>query len=174
MNAKFIRHLTLNTGHSRDSPREEVGEDIIDTCRDLIVGCLASHLYEPIPAARDPDCVLVATREGRCLVATVSALFVADHGELAGELRRIPLVTIGVAESARCGATLWRALHAGREPGLQTDRNHPPQAPWCAARLEPSISYQLFAGAAHWLGDFERCLAWAWIDYLGENNAHPR
>ena len=163
---KFIRHLTLNTGHSRDSLREEVGEeDIIATCHELIVDCLASKLYEPIPAVRNPDCVLNASREGKCLVATVSALYTGERGENAGELQRIPLCTIGVAESARSGTTLWRALHAGRAD-LATTRDQVPAAPWCAARLEPAISYQLFHSAAHWLGDFERCLAWAWLDYL--------
>lgn len=162
---KYIRHLTLNTGHSRDSLREEVGEDVIEACRDLIADCLVSRLYEPIPAVQ-PDCVLNATREGKCLIATVSGLFAGDRGEYAGELQRIPLVTVGVAESARCGATLWRALHAGREPELQTQRDNPPPAPWCAARLEPGLNFQLFAPAAHWLGDFERCLAWGWLDYL--------
>jgi len=37
-----------------------------------------------------------------------------------------------------------------------------PQAPWCAARLETGLA--LYPGAAVWLGDYERLVAWAWIE----------
>lgn len=39
-----------------------------------------------------------------------------------------------------------------------------PGEPWCAVRLEPGIA--LYPETAHWLGDFERCLAWAWLERL--------
>jgi hypothetical protein len=37
-----------------------------------------------------------------------------------------------------------------------------PQTPWCAAKLMPGLS--AYPAAAMWLGDMERCVAWAWIE----------
>lgn len=36
-----------------------------------------------------------------------------------------------------------------------------PDAPWCAVVLHPSLS--AYRGDVEWMGDFERCIAWAWI-----------
>ena len=38
----------------------------------------------------------------------------------------------------------------------------PPSAPWLAVVLLPGIATD--TDAAHWLGDFERCLAWLIIE----------
>lgn len=60
------------------------------------------------------------------------------------------LVRIGVANHSRCGAALWRRLGAeGAVPG----------EPWCAVQLLDGLDQN----ASRWLGDFERCLAWAWL-----------
>ena len=34
-------------------------------------------------------------------------------------------------------------------------------APWLAVITHPTLAAHL--GATEWLGDFERCVAWAWI-----------
>ena len=37
-----------------------------------------------------------------------------------------------------------------------------PEPPWCAVEIHPALA--LYPAAAEWLGDFERCVAWAWVD----------
>jgi hypothetical protein len=79
----------------------------------------------------------------------------------------MPVITIGIAAKSRCSAKLWQMLHNHAMPGIpvKTDINAPPSAPWCAARIEGGLAH--YPGAAAWLGDFERCLAWAWIEGAG-------
>ena len=70
----------------------------------------------------------------------------------------IPLVTFGVAQRSRHSEPLWAMLLANFEhaKGLQQ-----PATPWCAVIVHPSI--MMHADAIGWLGDFKRCVAWAWI-----------
>ena len=42
-----------------------------------------------------------------------------------------------------------------------TDQHRSPEPPWVAAALEPSATH--YRDAMAWLGDFERCLGWAWL-----------
>lgn len=103
-------------------------------------------------AGRDPvpgfaDYHLRATAEGRCLFGSVWR----DD---------VPLVGVGVALHSRCGAVVWRELHRTDEP-LETDPQRQPPTPWCAARLELSLVFA--PEVVHWLGDYERCLAWAFL-----------
>lgn len=87
---------------------------------------------------------------GRCFVATVYGA--AD----------IPIVTIGIATHSRCGAETWRALHkSATATVVATSIDRCPPEPWCAARLEIGAAYH--AAAMEWLGDFERCMAWAFV-----------
>jgi len=48
------------------------------------------------------------------------------------------------------GACLWRK---GEYQG--------PPVPWCAVSVHTPVG--AFPEALDWLGDFERCIAWAWI-----------
>lgn len=153
----YLHHVTLSTGHLRRSPRAEVAGEVVATLRAMLGEALAAPgAAVAMPEHVQPRCTLSATAEGRCLVATVWA---PPEGEL-----RVPLATIGVAGHGRCGARLWESLHAHAAPGLTlATRGQPaPAAPWCGARLEPGIA--LHPQAASWLGDLERCLAWAWLE----------
>jgi hypothetical protein len=73
----------------------------------------------------------------------------------------VPLVTIAVAAKSKVSARLWSELQRPI-PGSSPAAGDPPRAPWVAARLYPTLA--LDPDAAVWLGDFERCLAWAWIE----------
>lgn len=145
----FIRHITLTTGDSRDSYRSEIGPDIIARFEPIML-----HLEHgrngttPVPGI---DGYSIGGRtSGGCLVATVWA-----NGPPA-EI----VCTIGIALHSRCGATLWKALHRWGEAPVRTDPTQCPPEPWCAAALYTGIVRHV--DAADWLGDFERCLAWAW------------
>jgi hypothetical protein len=145
----FIRHVTLTTGHTRESLPGEVSEDAIATCRGLIEALIAEPT-RTVPIPSPPGYSLGGRTTGKCLVATVWA---------GGQ--SVLIATIGVAGHSRCGATLWRELPPlGRDPG----RNRPgalPSGAGVAAALDAGIAR--YSNAAHWLGNFERCLAWAWV-----------
>lgn len=71
---------------------------------------------------------------------------------------RTPLVTFAVAQDSANGDDLWERLAGrfGAAPGLRK-----PPEPWCGVVVHPALA--LDGAARDWLGDFERCVAWAWI-----------
>ena len=152
-----IHHLTITTGHSRRSNRHEIAPQVLADLRGMLASALPPGAQSgriDLPTVDPPGHWLQLRRHGRCLLCALMR-------------DAVPLVTFGVATHSRCGAVLWRRLVDGAE--LTPDARHPdpgraPQEPWCAARLEPGIGHM--PGAAHWLGDLERCIAWAWIDTI--------
>lgn len=151
---RYLIHVTLQTGDTRDSPRSEVSEDAVAACSRLLDEARAGKLPRlPLPPAL-PECHLRVTREGRCTLATVM------H---AGA----PVVTYAIASHSRCGGPLWRRLHDPALYQLATDPERPPVEPWLAVRLEPGVA---LVDRDRWpdlmlvLSDFGRCLAWAVLD----------
>lgn len=141
MSSTSISHITIDTGHVRASPRAEVADPVVTMLRAWISRALAG---EPVNMG-EVGCVMTAQQRGESLIAEVS-----DR-----ELR--PLATIGVGTGVGA-ADVWRELHADARSAA-TSGDSPPGTPWVAARLRPDIGR-----AASWLGDFERCLAWAWME----------
>ena len=146
---RHLEHVTLNTGHTRRSPRSEAADEVV---RGLAVGldrAIATKAREPI--------------SGFALFSySVTALGRAAMVTLWREAA--PVVTFGVVADAKDSAKLWRTpcIKAAR---ASTRRNpeRPPAAPWLGVRME--------AGAAStppddllWLANFERCLAWTFIE----------
>lgn len=97
------------------------------------------------------------------------ATTIADDAMLATVFHdRRPLVTFGVATNDAVAEELWPALESqylqlGDMPGIRAADfaapARPLHVPWCAAMA-------IFATPeeALWIADFERCLAWAWIE----------
>jgi len=142
-----MQHITLNTGHIRQSPKHEVADDIMPIMQELLATVLAGG-HAAMPGFE--GITINGAAQGHCLLATVW-----DRAE-------VPLVTVGVAAEPECGAELWQMLHAYTEQHLVTDQAEQPPVPWCAARME--ISSIARPDTVSWLGDFERCLAWAWLE----------
>lgn len=151
---RYIRHVTLTTGHVRDSLPDEVAPATIAAMRHLIERICAGAVSEPVSLREyaDVGAYSVSGRcSGKCLVVSVYAD--GPPSDL--------ICTIGVAAHSRCGASLWRNLHQwGRVP-VRTDPTQCPPEPWVAAALDAGVAQHL--GAMEWLGDMERCLAWAWV-----------
>ena len=146
----LLTHYTLNTGHSRESPRSEVGDDTIELCRKWTV----PGDFELPP--QFPGWRLKVTIEGG-LLATLTC-------------ERMPVATLGVANTAEVADKLWPALESfyhtitdlpiHRSADWQPAKQ-PPMLPWLSVILiDPSDIYT----RATWLGDFERCMAWAWVE----------
>ncbi len=148
---KSILHITLNTGHARRSYRSEVGDDIIPQMHMLLARMLAGERAR-IPGVPD-DMYLSGKADGAGLIATISAN---------GQQGARPIVTMGVSGQTDNTVHLWQSLHSDTQQPLITDPADVPPAPWCAARIEPAASS--FVTALLWIGDLERCLAWAWLE----------
>lgn len=152
----YLWHVTLNTGHGRSSPRSEASQTSVDSVevelvralRDGETDILLGKLTEAAPHYR-----LKATSVGQALICTV----LAPGGA--------PLVTFGVAPRPRHSARLWTMLH-DTTPDALTDAASPPETPWLAVRIEPTIGPTIGAAvyALSWLADYERLVAWAWIE----------
>lgn len=137
---RYLLHLTLDTGHQRRSYRDEVADDVIAILRPLLVRASTGAVV-PIPGVDPPCTVRGITSRGGGLLLRVEA---ADA---------VPLASIGIAGTSLASACLWREWITDGEP---------PRPPWCVVRLLPGLAAH--PEAASWLGDFERCAAWAWID----------
>lgn len=149
---RYLHHVTLTTGDVRRSPREEVSPEALADAQQLLVYVLQLDAPPRVIMPALGDYTLTARASGRCLLGLVRAPQEID-----------PLATIGIAAHSRCGAWLWRDLHGGQTP-VVTDRERCPPEPWVASALHPRAAAH--PGAMLWLGDFERCLGWAWLARL--------
>jgi len=137
-----IFHVTLQTGQSSRSYRQDVSDRTIATLRPL-VGADGEHEIPGVFA-----CKLRVTRTGRLLLATI--------------LAETAICTLAIADRSVGADKLWEMIHEGTKTA--TDAGRPPPAPWCAARLEPGFG--AWREDAAWLADFERCLAWTFLESL--------
>lgn len=134
---RFIWHETIQTQHTRRSFRSEVAPDVLAAVTDW----LARDAFDLPGGYR---CVVVYRSE-KCLQAEVYT----GSG--------VRLVVLGVAAHARCGAPLWARLEGAPEAK--------PAEPWCGVWLDPA-GVAADPDAYQWLGDFERCLAWAFLESM--------
>lgn len=157
MPPRYLEHLTIDTGDQRRSHRHEVGDEIVALLRPLLDRAAAGERVD-VPGDVRPRCVLTGARgRNSALLVTVSAIdapAVPLPEHLAG--RPVPLVSVGIAPSSRAADEVWSAM-------TRRDRDdRTPSAPWCAVRIHPTLA--LYPDASAWLGDLERCIAWAWIE----------
>ena len=140
-------HYSINTGHGRWSPRSEVADEIVDVLRPLIV---AGNHDTPMEGYR-----LEVSQTLRGLLCTMV------HGKR-------PVMSMMVAASQEDLDHLWPTMqemyHAVTEvPALRSldyiAGSKPDKLPTC-------IAWPMFATPqeAMWLGDFERCLAWTFLE----------
>lgn len=143
-------HYTINTGHTRESPRAEVGEDVLATLAHMLAS--GNHV---MPGPPGYSCRV--TIDGGALLATVS------HGQR-------PCISFGVATDDASADMLWSTLEKHYHeitdmPGIRSADfavvKRPASTPWCAA-----ITIMATPDEAYWMADFERCLAWAWIEAI--------
>lgn len=154
----YINHLTLSTGHLARTSRADVHDDGLATVAPWLQAALDSGDAVPLPMPA------LCHHSAKCLVQD-GALVVTVYGP-AGPHKpgqrhagaTMPLITLGVAQRSRQGAALWQMLVQAFGNPLGVTR---PAEPWIAVTLHPTLSR--YPNAAMWLGDFERCVAWAWI-----------
>jgi hypothetical protein len=140
-------HYSINTGHGRWSPRSEVADDIIEILRPLIE---SGEHDTPMEGYR---LSVPKTELGLfCTMKTVGR----------------PVMSMMVAASQEDLDHLWPFMESmyysvSEVPGLRSldyiAASKPDKLPTC-------IAWPMFATPqeAMWLGDFERCLAWTFLD----------
>lgn len=141
-------HYTINTGHSRQSPRSEVADEIIAICQKMLTP--GEH---KLP--NDPRYTLTVPACQHSWAATVR------RG------KDYPIVIFGVADTEEAAQEIWPQLEGMylriTDSGPFARANFaaprmPDTLPWCCAvTIMPDQ-------AMEWLGDLERCMAWAWLD----------
>lgn len=143
----YLNHITISTGHTRRSPRAEVSASTTTALRPWLKICLAKDAAVPLPSSLGDSFTLSASIISGGLVCHVAH---KTDGVM---------VTFGVAERSRQSGELWAWLCAqyGSRDALTA-----PETPWCAVALHPA--YALHPSVSNWMGDFERCVAWTWIE----------
>jgi hypothetical protein len=154
----YLNHITLSTGHIARTQRSDVAPAVTKLLADWLPDAINSGKAHPLPVPELSHFSAQVFVQAGALVVTVSAP-VGPHEQgkpHAGQA--MPLITMGVAQRSRQSADLWsmliNAFPAVR--GLEA-----PGTPWLAVAVHPSIAS--YTGPVEWLGDFERCIAWAWI-----------
>lgn len=161
--SQYIHHVTLTTGHSRRSFRHECDSRLLAQLGPVVVECDHRGTAEfPAPTGiMRLDRIVESDRPSKHVrIWTIR------------EPQGPPLVTLAAATDDRAGAGIWRALHDGhREPvPLATRADRRPGAPWLAVMLHLPAIVPAPHPALSWLGDAERCIAWAWIKTNGSRD----
>jgi hypothetical protein len=154
-----MHHITVNTGHVRWSPRDEVDRRLLSLLRDHLHAAL--HGRAPVPGF--PAFATHATHEQNVLMATISRR--RDEGW-------VPIVTLAVVPASGDLQGIWTLLRRG--PSALPIADAPPPdvsaGPWCLVRLWDVVAL-LPREELEWLGDYERCLAWAWLEVPEDHGA---
>ena len=150
--AETLLHVTLNPGHSIASPRSAVGQDAMATLAPLL------------PNGGQPPGPFSAFHVQIVNEAAGGAVFTVTRA-------REPIVTGGVVWRPEAEAAVWSGLEGlyfqlnESLPALYphgAEARKPGSLPWLAVVTLPSLLNQARSDVG-WLGDFERCLAWALI-----------
>ena len=153
-----LNHITLSTGHIRRGLRSDVPGETLARVGPWLAALIDAGGLMPLPVSRLVDYSAMATVHDGGLIVTISGP-APTTGPMAG--KPPPLVTMGVAKRSRHAATLWPLMTGPVmppvKPGIQC-----PDTPWLAVAIWPTIA--LHPDALEWLGDFEQCIAWAWIE----------
>lgn len=153
----YINHITLSTGHCRRSPRAEVDDATLRLLYPWIERARASGKIEPLPVPALSHFGARVIKDIGLVVTIYGPRGTHTPGQPhSGEW--LPLVTLGIAQRSRESADLWAMLVAnfGNSPGASVTAT-----PWVAVAIHETIGG--YIDALQWLGDLERCIAWAWI-----------
>lgn len=152
----YLNHITLSTGHTRCIQPGDVSGETLARVGPWLAALVDSGKPAPLPVSLLSGYSAQAEVFEGALIVTLSGPPPTD-GPMAGKAP--PLVSIGVAQRSRHGSALWPLMTGPvmpkAKPGLQR-----PAEPWCAVAIWPTLA--LYPSAADWLGDLERCIAWAW------------
>lgn len=153
----YVNHITLNTGHTSKSHRQDVDDDVLAIVSPWLQSIINNDNASPLPVGDLSHYSAKAFVHSGGLVVTVygpSGPYL--HGDPSNA--DIPLVTFAVAQRSRQGNDLWAMMMANFESKKGIKQ---PSTPWLAVAVHQSaIAHR---DSLEWLADFERCVGWAWI-----------
>lgn len=154
-----LLHITFQTGHCVSTRRHDVAPAFLGQLVRLVGEC------------EKTSCVEMPTPSGLMVLRRVSVSKKPAHVACWSLSRPDGPALITQALSLRKdeGDALWRTLHSslgGVQPKFATQADSPPTEPWLGVALHLPLLMEgsMEGGPLEWLGDFERCVAWAWID----------
>jgi len=160
MASTYVQHTTLITGHSSQIRQGDVSGEAVARIVPWLSALIESGQSLPLPVADLSEYSGHASVLDGALIVTISG---PPPKEATGMLasKAAPMVTVGVARKSR-HAHLWTLMtQSPPMPAVHRSVVKCPQAPWCAVAIWPTIDF--YPEATSWLGDFERCIAWAWV-----------
>ncbi len=147
---KTMNHITMTTGQNRVSPRSEVQQDSMKMLTPWMLKALADGKPTPLPGP------LGEKGFHAHLSVDAGALFCTLFGS-----KTLPLLTFGVAIDEAQSNVLWGRMCKEDGVGKKLTK---PAAPLCAVTLHTGFTTCLDVDMWFWAGDFERCVAWAFIE----------
>lgn len=143
-------HYTLNTGHTRVSPRTEVSDDVIPVVLPLLEP--GEHDMPGPPG----------------YILKVPIVPMGWFGTVYSDGGTRPICSIAVAANDKEAEELWPQVEKHyysitevphiRAADFQAG-HRPEKTPWCADVLIFGTPDELY-----WIADFARCLAWAYVE----------
>lgn len=144
MTTKYIYHITTTTGHSRESPKSEVMPDTLN----ILKGWVEKML--------NGEQMAITNQRYSCRAEMHDSKFCEFViSRIDEQMHHTDLVRFVVCRHSRKKKEAW---------GLAGGVGESPNVPFCAVQLGQEFTLQdleflpVFA-------DFERCIAWAWIEY---------
>lgn len=146
METKFINHYTVNTNHLRESPRSEVTKEALEFCTEILNTMLTGKSADIVDSYKIHGTI----EKNYCLAVIFKAT----------DKNKTPLIKIGITNNENEAKTVWLAIANNDDLPI----TNLPSTPFVIARItDHGISdFELL----QWVGDFERVLAWAWIEKI--------
>lgn len=163
---KYLQHVTLNTGHNLPFNGADCDPAVIEIASSLLDFALEQGTRVSLPDGELSHLSFECKSQGR-------KLSIVAYGPMAPHVKGKPFDGDNVVPIAICAvspkskdsdvwATLTESYETIYKKPCSTQR---PQAPWLGVVLTPMLS--LFEESVDMLADFERCIAWAWMQKLG-------
>lgn len=155
-----LAHHTINTGHTRMSPRSEIDPRIIEQ---LIP--LARAGKGELPAPLNMFSVQTTMERG----GAAFTVFGEREGAPAA-----PLAICALCWDQAQSGTAWAAIEqvylrlSDTNPAAMVgaEARQPETFPWVSCMVVPA-ALMMFPDSIGWLGDFERCMAWTIMEIAG-------
>lgn len=149
-----MEHISLHTGHKRLTHPHEVHPEVVERLVGLIRQA-ENQRSLPMPTQESTHTIAIERDE----VSLRAVIHSVDGG--------VPVATITTCIKPAGGLGLWRDMHTTQFP-TSTRASNAPQRAWVASRFEAGI---LLEGPSFMfmLGDFERCLAWSFVEHLARS-----
>ena len=147
----YLAHATASTGHSRRSYRSEVADDAVATVKSWLPDLMAGR---PRGVLGDRYAVRQEWGNGKSVGFVVS--------RLDAQMRSVDIVKIAVCRHSKRAVPAWRFVEG---------KGTPPRVPFVASDLLSDNIEASDLMPLPVIADFERCLAWAWLEYVASGGS---